>query len=107
MDSPFRALTGLAALSSYVLVSYLPAVLPFSQPGYLGTFALLWIVGFVPYAFWRVILWPKYFSPLRHLPSPKEGSWWNGQFPKILAEPTGAPMREWHVSNHAAPEFTY
>jgi hypothetical protein len=97
-DVPFKALTGLAALSSYVLVGYLPVVLPFSHPSYLGTFAQVWIVSFVVYAFWKVILWPKFVSPLRHLPSPTGGSWWLGQFPRILAEPSGAPMREWQVS---------
>ncbi|KAI9640865.1 hypothetical protein NHQ30_010706 [Ciborinia camelliae] len=42
-----------------------------------------------------MFLYPFYFSPLRHLPSPKGGSWWNGQWNRISAEPTGEPMLDW------------
>lgn len=104
-DIPYRTLTGLSALSAYSLVTYLPGVLPSAQPGYLGTFAQLWTLGFTLFAFWQIIVYPKLLSPLRHLPGPKGGSWWNGQFFRILAEPTGAPMREWQVFRINAQEI--
>ena len=44
---------------------------------------------------WTVIIYPKLFSPLRHLPQPKGGSFINGHFWKIFKEPTGLPHREW------------
>ena len=94
-DIPFKALTALSALSTYVLVEHQPNLLLFSKPSYAGTFVQVWFLQFWLWAFWRVIIWPKFFSPLRHLPGPKGGSWWNGQWASISAEPTGAPMIDW------------
>ena len=94
-DIPFKPFTALSALSTYVLVEHAPHLLLFSQPSYTGTFFQLWFVQFWLWAIWRVILYPKFFSPLRHLPTVPGGSWWNGQFGRIQAEPTGAPMMEW------------
>jgi hypothetical protein len=95
MDIPFKAITGLAALSSYALVTYFPHLLPYSQPSYLGTFAQIWIVEVSISLFWQVILYPKYFSPLRHLPGPEGGSWWCGYFFEIIRRPSGEPIKEW------------
>ncbi|KAH8815210.1 cytochrome P450 monooxygenase-like protein [Xylogone sp. PMI_703] len=92
---PFKAITALAAVSSYVLVAHKPDVLLFSKPSYIGTFLQLWTVQLLGYAFWKVILWPKIFSPLRGLPEPTGNSWWNGQYARISAEPTGVPMTDW------------
>lgn len=45
-------------------------------PGYSvrGSYGLTFTVLFLAHAFalvtWRVVLWPKVFSPLRHLPEP-------------------------------------
>ncbi|TVY21339.1 Cytochrome P450 monooxygenase FUM15 [Lachnellula arida] len=92
---PVKAITAVSAVATYILVEHQPGLLLFSRPSYLGTFSQLFIVGFMLFAVWRVILWPKFVSPLRHLPGPSGGSWWNGQFPDILARPTGIPMIEW------------
>lgn len=92
---PFKSMTALSAVSSFVLVGYRPGFLLSSRPTYIGTFVLFWILSFLGWAFWIVILYPKYFSPLRHLPMPKGGSWWNGHFKEISAKPTGAPQIEW------------
>ncbi|KAG9563092.1 cytochrome P450, partial [Aureobasidium melanogenum] len=45
--------------------------------------------------FWASLIYPFYFSPLRHLPQPKQTSLLFGQFLKIIKEPTGVPQREW------------
>ena len=95
MDISFKTITGLAALSSYALVTYFPRVLPYSQPSYLGTFASIWGLEFAVGFFWHVILYPKYLSPLRHLPGPKGGSWWCGYFAEITRRPSGDPIKEW------------
>jgi len=87
-----------SAVAAYVLVAHLPNVLLFSRPSYLGTFIQLWILEFAVWAFHAVILYPKFLSPLRSLPAPKGDSWWNGQFGRIKAEASGAPMREWYVT---------
>lgn len=70
-DVPIRPVTGFAVLVSYALVSYKPDVLLFSQPSFIGTFFQIWTLCFAVWASWKVILYPKYFSPLRHLPGPK------------------------------------
>ncbi|KAF5878704.1 putative cytochrome p450 97b3 protein [Botrytis fragariae] len=92
---PFKRLLVLPTTLSYALVSYKPDTLLSTQPSYLGTFVLLYLLQFIGFAIWRVILYPYYFSPLRHLPSPKGGSWWNGQWKRISGEPTGQPMLDW------------
>jgi hypothetical protein len=93
---PWKGAAVVSALASYFLVGYRPDLLLFSRPSYIGTFALFWTLLFALWAFWVVILWPKLFSPLRHLPGPTEGrSWWNGYFPQISAEASGNPMIGW------------
>ncbi|KAM3086566.1 hypothetical protein ACMFMG_000698 [Clarireedia jacksonii] len=92
---PFREMLVLPTVLSYILVDRRPDLLLFSQPTYVGTFVQLLLLQFLAFAIWRVFLYPHYFSPLRHLPSPKGNSWWNGQFGRIAREPTGAPMLEW------------
>ncbi|KUJ22725.1 cytochrome P450 [Mollisia scopiformis] len=95
MSDALKAITAVSAVSSFVFVGYRPDLLPTSRPSYIGTFVLLWITSFLGWAFWKVILYPKYFSPLRHLPMPKGGSWWNGHFKEISARATGEPHIEW------------
>lgn len=89
-------MTALAALSSYVLVAYRSDLLLYSRQGYVATFFLAWTFELLGLLVWRVILWPKFFSPLRHLPGPTGNSWWNGQYARISAEPTGVPMIDWY-----------
>lgn len=47
------------------------------------------------WAAWKVLLYPKFFSPLRHLPEPQGNSLFMGQFAAISNEPTGKPQQEW------------
>lgn len=44
---------------------------------------------------WNVLLYPKFFSPLRHLPEPHGNSLFLGQFAAISSEPTGKPQQRW------------
>ncbi|CZR50970.1 related to isotrichodermin C-15 hydroxylase (cytochrome P-450 monooxygenase CYP65A1) [Phialocephala subalpina] len=94
-DIPFKAMTALSAVSSFVLVGYRPDLLLSRRPSYIGTFMFIWLLSFSAWAFWKIILFPKFFSPLRHLPMPKGGSWWNGHFKEISAKTTGDPQIEW------------
>lgn len=55
----------------------------------------LWILQGFAFGIWIVILYPKFFSPLRGLPEPEGGSLLMGHFKKIRDLPTGYPMREW------------
>lgn len=95
MGIPVKKFTITAVALSLLAVTTSPDRLIFSNPTYLGTFFQLWISHFVVFAVWNVVLYPKYFSPLRHLPGPEGNSWWNGQWAKIKAEPSGQPQREW------------
>jgi hypothetical protein len=107
-DIPIKAITAMSAITTYTLVEYQPHLLLSSRPSYLGTFSQLWVLGLILFAIWKVIVWPKFVSPLRHVPGPSGGSWWNGQFPTILAKPTGTPMIEWYVRpypTYPSPQF--
>jgi hypothetical protein len=70
-----QIVTAIAATTSYTLIHFKPEVLLVSEPTFLGTFAQLWLLGFLAWAFWKVILYPKYLSPLKHLPSPPVRIW--------------------------------
>lgn len=81
---------------------------------YIGTFLVLFAAQLLALATWTVVIYPKLFSPLRHMPEPKVslrpengdssmlitpyqqgGSFFNGQFARILKDPSGIPMQEW------------
>ncbi|TVY62299.1 Cytochrome P450 monooxygenase FUM15, partial [Lachnellula suecica] len=94
-DLPWKSLTTVSALATYVLVEHQSHLLLFSRPSYLGTFCQLWSFGFLVFAFWKVVIYHRFISPLRHIPTAKGGSWWNGHFGTILAKPTGIPQLEW------------
>jgi hypothetical protein len=70
MGIPYKHFTAAAAVASYLLVSYKPQYLLSSKPTYTGTFVLLWTLLLMVWGFYTVILYPRYFSPLRHLPGP-------------------------------------
>jgi hypothetical protein len=95
MASSLKAFAVVSALSTYVLVERRPDLLLFSRPSYLGTFVQLWFLQFFLWAVYHILIYPNFVSPIRHLPSPPGGSWWNGQYARIAAEPTGTPMIDW------------
>jgi hypothetical protein len=68
------------------------------QPSFLRALAALWATQTFAWLVWRVILYPKFFSPLIGLPEPSTGnSWFMGQWKAITAFPTGTPMIKWYV----------
>ncbi|RYP45269.1 hypothetical protein DL769_011473 [Monosporascus sp. CRB-8-3] len=89
---PWRAISLISLASAYVSVS---PEREWSAWQLLGTFATTWTFQVVCWAVWAVILWPKYFSPLRDLPEPSGNSFLLGQFHRIRKEPSGIPHREW------------
>lgn len=66
-------MTATAATASYVIVRWMPNYrhLLFAQPSYGLAFFQILTVKLVMWAFWSMFWWPMFFSPLRHLPSPK------------------------------------
>ncbi|KAI1416795.1 cytochrome P450 [Hypoxylon sp. FL1857] len=92
MALTWRIITVISLLSSYLIVSLQPE---WSRLQLLGAFVATWsLQAFLVYT-WRIVLYPKFFSPLRDLPEPKGGSWLMGQFKEIRTRPSGIPMREW------------
>lgn len=43
----------------------------------------------------RILIYPHFLSPLRHIPGPKSVSIWNGQFSIIHEQPSGQPYIKW------------
>ncbi|KAJ7503403.1 cytochrome P450 [Mycena galericulata] len=61
-----------------------------------------WIVGggyaayYILYRFlYRIVLYPRFFSPLRHVPGPPLGNPFFGQFLTIVRNQTCIPQRDW------------
>lgn len=94
---PSVSTTFLASLLfSYLSVSYTPQYLFWSSsPSYTGTFFLTFFTQLLCKLFYKVVLYPHFLSPLRHLPSPSGASWWNGHQEQILAQSSGNPQIDW------------
>ena len=54
---------------SFVLVRLTP-IYTFGA-SYIGTFFVLLLLQIIAVVLWQAVLWPRLFSPLRHLPAPK------------------------------------
>ncbi|KAJ2900281.1 cytochrome P450 4A12A [Zalerion maritima] len=66
-----------------------------SVGNFLFNFATTFLFQSFLYAIWKVLLYPKVFSPLLGLPEPSGNSFWNGQYAEISAKPTGVPQTGW------------
>ena len=89
---PIRAISLISLVASYLIVSQEPG---WSRRQLLGTFLTTCAFQLFCWAFWTVILYPKFFSPLRDLPEPSGNSLLFGQFNRIRKEPSGFPQRDW------------
>ena len=63
--------------------------------GLVLTSILLFVAQLLAWATWAVIIYPRFFSPLRHLPTPPDNKFFTGQTKRILKESSGMPMRDW------------
>lgn len=54
-------------------------------------YLLFWLV----YGVYTVLIYPRFVSPLRHLPTVPGGSLFNGQWGALVKEPSGLPLRRW------------
>lgn len=68
MDLPWPQIAFISTAGSAGLRQFAPQYS--LSRSYLATFFILFAILSVLGAFWKVILWPKLFSPLRHLPQP-------------------------------------
>jgi hypothetical protein len=85
----FQLLGGSIGLA-YVLQRY--GSLP---TGILSTAVIIFSLSLVCYATWAVVIYPRYFSPLRHIPTAPDDHFLLGHTRKVVKAPSGAPSREW------------
>ncbi|KAI1344556.1 cytochrome P450 4A12A [Xylariaceae sp. FL0016] len=90
----------LSSLAATCALYYFP---PTSHSGFVFTdwrfyawFCVFWLALFFAWAFYRIIVWPKFLSPLRHLPEPThDRSWWNGYAHRTFSGMNGAEAAQW------------
>ncbi|KAK3996473.1 cytochrome P450 4V2 [Cladorrhinum sp. PSN332] len=89
----FRSRTAISLFGAYLISK--GQLLSWPDSGLSRPFAALWTLQFFLEVVWKVVLYPKFFSPLRKLPGPKSGSFFMGNFAEIRRYPTGIPHRNW------------
>ncbi|KAI0161126.1 cytochrome P450 [Hypoxylon sp. FL1284] len=92
MGLPLRLFTAVSLISSYLSYHLQPE---WTALRLTGIFFATYLLQSLSYGLWRVVLYPKFLSPLRGLPGPAGGSFFNGHFKEIRQKPTGIPMRDW------------
>ncbi|KAE8378015.1 cytochrome P450 [Aspergillus bertholletiae] len=105
-STPVQRISLLAAALFYGLLRLLPSC-SLLTTSYLATYTSLWVLCAFFALFYHVLLYHRWFSPLRHLPSAKGGSWWNGQAKRIYTEGNGFPASEWLHSTPHKHMFRY
>lgn len=55
----------------------------------------LFFLEFILLQIWRILIYPTYFSPIRHIPKPADGNRITGQTKRLVKDPPGRPHREW------------
>lgn len=103
--APIKELFASSALISVVLTRYVPQY----SIGYLLTGLALFFLQFLGFLTWRIVIYPKLVSPLRHLPQPAGASFFMGQSARIMKEASGMPMRDWveTVPNDGLIRYTH
>ncbi|KAF3017387.1 hypothetical protein E8E14_001082 [Neopestalotiopsis sp. 37M] len=93
MGSRSRLVAISSLLFTYLITTYYGSS---SISKFIGVFASVALVQGLVLGAWSIILYPYFFSPLRHLPQPKDGnSLFMGQFKMIRELPSGYPHRTW------------
>ena len=80
-----------SAAASVLARAYTPAY----SLGLISNTVLLFLALFLSKITWSVVIYPKVFSPLRHLPTPDDNSFFSGQTKRVFREASGRPMRHW------------
>lgn len=95
---------GASFLVAYILDKYEARY----SPGILTGGVLIFICQFVVLTFSNVVLYPRFFSPLRSLPEPSDGHFFTGQTRRIMREPSGVPMKDWieNVKNNGLIRYS-
>jgi len=71
---------------------------PHYSLGLVTTTLLLFFAQVALYAGYAIVFYPRFFSPIRHIPGPKDGTFFLDQTNRIIKAPSGYPMRDWTES---------
>ncbi|KAJ4336831.1 hypothetical protein N0V95_008497 [Ascochyta clinopodiicola] len=94
MTIPKRFLTLSACALTFFSARFAPEFL-LGNRSYVKTASALFALQYLAQAFYSVLIYPFFLSPLRHLPQPSGGHVILGHFPRIFRDPTGEPQRDW------------
>lgn len=81
-----------AAGASFILNRYGS---PQYRFGLFSTLVALFFLQFFLYQAWVVIIYPRFFSPLRSVPMAPGGKFFTGHTRRVMKETSGMPMRDW------------
>lgn len=88
--SPFKLMTAGSALTLYGMSILWPKLTPpFPSLRFAATYAVLWTGCILAWCFYRIMIRPKYLSPLLHLPEPTVSVCPS----RALRPPADAPVR--------------
>ena len=91
--STYRFWATSSIATSLLLVKFAP------RYSVVGSFSLtatfLFCCQWLIYGIYAVVIYPRYLSPLRHLPEPSGNAFFSGQWSTLVKEPSGIPMRRW------------
>jgi len=59
------------------------------------TALLLFLLSFSAYQFWRIVIYTRFFSPIRNVPTPPDAKFFTGSTKDILNGYPCRPQREW------------
>lgn len=76
---------------SFLLDRYAPRY----SIGVVSNAILIYLVQFSLYNVWSILIYPHFFSPIRHVPEAPGSSFFTGQTRTIMKASSGQPMREW------------
>ncbi|KAK5990874.1 Cytochrome P450 monooxygenase FUM15 [Cladobotryum mycophilum] len=93
MGFPWQAATAAALAGGALFTYYQHGV--WSRVVFIQASAALWFAVLILRLIWSTFIYPHFVSPLRHVPTPKDGHWLLGHGMKIIQSAPGAPMREW------------
>ncbi|EMC99927.1 hypothetical protein BAUCODRAFT_30348 [Baudoinia panamericana UAMH 10762] len=88
---PSVQLAGISAVAAFAVDRYAPKY----SLGLIVTATILFIIQVLAYQGYLLVLYPRFFSPLRDLPTAPGGKLFTGHTKRIMAETSGKPMREW------------
>ncbi|TKX18450.1 cytochrome P450 monooxygenase-like protein 51 [Elsinoe australis] len=90
---PTQRFLAISTVGAYVITHFFPEQA--IRQSFAWTAAAIFSGAFFGWIVWAVLIYPNFFSPLRHLPSPPNPTLFMGHSERIMKEPTGIPMRDW------------